>query len=361
MSSTEVAINASFDDIPNSILRLEVDELRTKLNNLTQQMALERESAAQIHTARMFAIDASPALKRIFTANLKPEEIDTTQLLSAAFGREVSIGVLPSGMVKGLQKSLRAAVHPDHGGDAEAASSVGSALDDIDEDEVFAATRAMLVAEPKEDEQSLRDERYRLTLALDSSETVFSDEDEVLQYTQSEIEATEWKIRVSAALKTVGLVLGENDDLMRFMHSIVRSQSIELINLMNSYLPEILSIQERIAKGNPKVLTEAEIEFIDQIFERTWSTLHKPDDALVPYSPPYQHWLPIILPALRALDPGRKDGELYTFFEKPIKVISSPPVQARSPQQGSLFDEKKSIYSEQTLNNNSNKEFYNKY
>ena len=66
---------------------------------------------------------------------------------------------------------------------------------------------------------------------------------------------------------------------------------------------------------------------------RIWSTLKKPEDSVLPYSPPYQEWLKTLLPAMQILDPWQKPGEEYTFFEPPFKVQ-----RRRQPQKRQFSD-----------------------
>lgn len=326
-------VNREFAGISDvAALQFEVDSLRDRLANTTAQASTERLLADQINTARAIAVLKSPALQLIFDIdNLKDLDISASQRMSVAFLEDIESTQLPDGLVDSVSRDLRVNVHPDSGGDTETAQAVGQSLDKANDDPSFAIASALLKASNpnKLDRNELLKERYRLSVVLANTKTGFDDEEQAQEIARREIEGAEWRVRMLAAFKSVALIMGDSDVWLDFLYSINRQNNSYLIDLVNRLQPELFAINERMAKGDPKALSQEELESVDGIFERIWSTLNKKDSP-IPYSPPYQNWLPILIPAMRILDPGNKPGESYTQFRPPIQFVSVPRYRANT-------------------------------
>lgn len=344
LASSNIELNYEFgQQVDSALLRAEVDSLRISLEAGTEQLALERECAMSIHRARMIAITDSLAMTLVFESNDDEPATGTPttdDILSSAFGRTVVGNELPEGMARVLRRGLKAAVHPDLGGEHTVASDVGKALLNLDTDPVFAVASALVATKTTRPKtvQELRDERYQLTLALGAIEPVFGSEEEARKHAEAEIKATEWRIRAEAGLMTIGLLLGSGEDWNSFLMSIVKQRRMSLVTMVNRIQPELLSLQERIVKGDPFELDRSAIEAIDKTLERIWSTLGNKKDSTLGYAPPYQNWLDIFMPVLRALDPGEKPGEQYTHFGKPIQVVAPTSVPTNRFSKKNLGD-----------------------
>lgn len=326
-------LNREFAGISNSAaMHAEIDTLRGQLDESTAQLALERSLAMDIHRARSVAIGNSPALKLVFgvgdDADTPKDRIDIPidAILSAAFMRNISSTALPEGFATTTAKNLRTLHHPDIGGDTQVAQDIDHGLAKLDKDPGFSIAAALLAA-PKQaesDVRSLRLERYRLHLALTGSKPVFDDADQANQSAETEIKGAEWRVRTQAVFKSFELIIGSNEAWNHFLQQIVDTQHMHLIGMVNRIQPIMLGLQERLAKGDPTTLDSSAIETIDSVFERLWSAIGNKKDSVIPYSPPYQNWLEVLLPAMKLLDPGQKPGEEYTSFEPPIRVVSAP-------------------------------------
>lgn len=327
-------LNQEFPGLSDpTALRAEVAEIQTEIAATTQQLTVERACAKDVIHARMQAIASSPALRLVFETDdkdphLEKPDYSMDRLLSAVFRRKVVATLLPDGFSHTTGKELRTKTHPDLGGDSETAKEVGQFLESINNDPSFSVASAMLKASRQQPTglEQLRDERYRLTIVKQGLTPIFESEEAAVENAQKEISGAQWRVRADAALLTVDLLLGGNDIWNAFLNSIARGNNPSLVSTINQVQPELLSLQERIYKGDPLAADQLHIDSIDAVFERIWSTI-KSKDSPLPYSPPYQNWIEILLPAMRKLDPGKKPGEEYTFFEPPFKVTR----MARTP------------------------------
>ncbi len=310
-------------------LQAEVESMRVQLDVTTTQLALERELAMDIHRTRSLAITESSALSLVFgidgedTVKSK-SAISTDDILSSAFGK-VSSRSLPEGFADVVAKHLRTMNHPDVGGDIQVSQNIAQSLANLKEDPTFSIATALLAA-PKQaadDLRAQRIERYRLHIALAGANLQFDSAEEAKSHADAEIRGAEWRVRTQAAFKSFELIIGDNDTWNQFLREIVQTRHMHLINMVNRLQPTILSLQERLAKGDPVTLGPLDIATIDAVFERIWSTIGNKDSS-IPYSPPYQNWLEELLPAIKLLDPGRKQGEEYTDFEPPIQITYAP-------------------------------------
>lgn len=333
MTSCELLpdVNREFvgiSDVP--ALSLEVNALRGELDELTSQMELERRLADDIHRARTVVILGSPALRQVFEVEKNDElaerqQIDTSDLLSGAFVREIPLTPPPEGFGETTSHVLRVAIHPDAGGDTELAKEIGGFLAHIGIDESYAIAKAMSTARRAEkhsqqDLETLRLERYRLMLALRGTVPTFETEEDARKTAQREIEGAEWRVRAVAATKCLQLILGDEEALNSFLRMVASNGDLNLANDMNYYLPGALSLQERLAKGEPMKTEDLDTITVDNALEKIWDTLgNKSADSIPPYSPPYQAWLRTIIPAMRTLDPGQKPGENYTHYDPPFR------------------------------------------
>lgn len=305
-------------------LAAQIDILRECIDQGNLMLQLERQYALDIHQARAQAIERSSALRLVFESDREDpgDSLSLEQILSSAFKQTIQRASLPDGAAKSLAKQLRTELHPDRGGDVETAKVVGASLEDIETDEVLAISKAVLAAKPKKAQtlQDLRDERYKLTIIADSMNPVFASPGEAEAHKEREVTGTEWTVRSEAAFRTVQMILGSPEQWRDFLKGIVEQQNFVLINMVNSLMPEINRIQERIQKGDPIALSEAQITDIDETLERVWTTLD-PKGKSASYMPPYQNWLEVVLPMLRILDPGKKTGERYTWYPEPITIV----------------------------------------
>ena len=335
MSGPQLELNREFAgiaDIP--ALDAEIVGMRAQMTQRTGQLAIERELAEKIHRTRALTILESPALRLVFGFDdSKPrkdkKEFMADEVLSSAFVTNVSSSTLPEGFAESTAKRLRSLAHPDAGNDAEKAKDVDKNLADLGIDPAFSVATGILAAPRSKDKNigNLRRERYMLHIALTNLKPHFKDSDEAMQNAAVEVEGAPWRVRTVAAFKSLELLMGSRDTWNDFLGSIVESRHIYLINLVNSLQPTIFSLRERLAKGDPVATDALDVDAIDAIFERIWSTLgNKKEDSLIPYRPPYQNWLETLLPAMQMLDPGRKPGVEYTYFESPIRVASRPVV-----------------------------------
>jgi hypothetical protein len=344
-------INREVDGITDTLgLQAEVEALRYRLGESTQQLFLERQFAMGVHQARKAAILQSPALRLVYDVeNAKKGSMpkSASAMMSSAYGEKVEGASLPDGFADEVTDDLRKATHPDLGGKLEDSQIVNEALQIGDDDPTYSILRAMVSAPhvTEADAKRLRLERYRLTLALDAAKPQFEDEYEARDRAFSEIRGSEWRVRANAATMSVGLLLGSNQIWEDFIHSIVRERKIELITLVNRVQPELLGIQERIAKGKPIEMGADDITTVDDVLERVWSTIKK-EGGILPYRPPYQNWLEVLLPAMRLLDPGQRPGEQYTNFEPPIRFVqrSEPDSYYGRSLYDSYIRDKNSLY-----------------
>lgn len=326
-------------------LRLEVETLRGELDTTIQQMETERALTGDIRRARAIAIASSPALGLVFKRPQQEtttmQEPEMTDLLTHAFFRTVDDSPLPPGLSKTIAKEARTAAHPDAGGDVAVAQTVGELFLRPDVDEVFSVGQALLLSAKNplvQDATALRNERYRLAITTRAATPVFESETEAQEVAEREINGAEWRVRTFAAFKTIELLIGNDEIWYRFLEDVAQQQNMHIIRQVNRCMPALQSLQERLLKGDPLDTSKMGLEAIDAIFERIWTTLgNKDKDAAdgVPYSPPYNNWLEILLPALEMLDPGEKPGEEYTYFE--------PPFQARPtyyPPQSRDYDDR---------------------
>ncbi|MGB4759553.1 MAG: hypothetical protein WBP26_05875 [Candidatus Saccharimonadales bacterium] len=351
---------AEFADISDTAgLQHEVAQLEGRLAAATDQLTAERRHAKSIHTARRLAIEDSPVLRLVFglqdteqtTAGeaeagdfTRPDanepHISLDDILSSAFLRQVASPTLDEGFQTLTAKQLRAQFHTDRdNNDHETAATIGGALSQAKQDPGLSVATALLAArtETPLTAQELRIRRYQLTLSLAGVEPIFDSQEAAVAHAEKEIAGTEWRVRTHAAMKSMELLLGSNEQWTKFLQGIVKSQKMYLIDLVNRVQPEILSLQERMAKGEPIKLTEAAKTEIDAVFERIWSTLGNKEDSAVPYKPPYQNWLEILLPAMRLLDPGEKPDETYTKFEPPIRIVQVP--RYNPPYRGQSYED----------------------
>lgn len=315
-------VNRSFPGLSDATaVGAEVATLKSGLAEVTGQMGLERRLADDVHRARSLAIIESPALRKVFGVSEVPvatEQTAATQdVLSSAFAQPVETRGLPDGMRATVAKELRAAVHPDAGGEAVAASDMGEALSRPDSDGAYAVARALSIANLREDVQpdldALRTERYRLTVAAAAVSPAFESAEEAQAVAAKEVDGAEWRVRTTAAFKSLELITGGNEVWSRFIQGVAAQGNHILADQLNTDVPAVMSVQERLAKGDPLQADQVDTEAVDSVFERIWSTLGA-EDRKLPYTPPYHNWLPILLPAMRELDPGEKPGESYTHF-----------------------------------------------
>lgn len=338
MNSLLPALNYEFPGVSDeAAVRAEVDYLTDQVATATRQLAIERQCAVSIHGARNTAIISSPAMRLIYDRGddpkLKPADIAADDMLQAAFGKRPVAEALSDELTQALSKKVRAGAHPDKGGDTEVAKRVGQALEGMDRDQAFSIATALLEASAvpqNQDIQSLRDERSVLLPVLASLIPLFENEEEAKRHADKEIAGAQWRIRTQAAFMTVDLVTGGEEAWLSFLQSIVNPHDPRpvLIDMVNRVQPELLSLQERIVKGDPIAADELDIASIDEVLERIWSTLGNKGGSLS-YRPPYQNWLEVLLPVMRLLDPGQKAGEQYTHFGPPIRLVSAPPPYQR--------------------------------
>lgn len=312
-------------------LQFEIGVQRERLADLNGQLALERELAIEIHKARALAIGGSPALVMVFGVDSDERETglddhSMQSIVSSAFGSSYDDDPGSNRLVAAAvswEKVLRRQSHPDLGGGTGVAQEVYSSLDGLRFDPSYSISRALLAA-PRSRSSNLRellDERYRLHIAIGGAKPLFANAVDAQQHASVEINGAEWRVRSQAALKTLELIAGDDNAWASFMQNIVRTQHWDLINMVNRVLPPILRLRERLEKGDPIGAEQIDISAIDAIFERVWSVLGPNNRSGLEYSPPYQNWLEILLPAMKMLDPGEKDGEKYSIFESPIRVI----------------------------------------
>lgn len=335
--SRELELNREFTGLSDPAgLQAEVGTLQDQLTSSTSQLAIEREVAMDIHHARSMAITESPALTLIFKAeDDKPEDgkpdpsIDA--VLSSAFGKTVSSGVLPEGFADTVARHLRTTNHPDAGGDTAVSQNIAQRLDKLKQDPNFSIASALLANQQKADADtaSLRTERYRLHIALSGVQPQFDNEQNAKTHAEAEIQGAEWRVRTYAAFKLFELIIGDTDTWNKFLQSIVDARHTHLINMVNRAQPAILTLQERLAKGDPIAADDLDIPAIDAAFERIWSALGSKKGTPFAYNPPYQNWLEVLLPAMQLLDPGEKAGETYTRFEPPIRISREPSYSER--------------------------------
>ena len=324
-------VNREFVGLSDTVaLQAEIGAMRDQLATTYDQLALERQLASDVHRARSTAILGSPALRLVFEVedndSTKRQDLDIDSVFTSAFMQEVRTRQLPDGFAEFQAKRLRTELHPDAGGDTDTAKSIGGALDNTKADPTFSIISAILAAPSPTvtDAETLRLERYCLSLALEGAVPIFTNAELARKNAEVEINGAEWRVRANASFKTFELLIGDVDTWNSFLASIVRQGHSHLINLVNRLQPAILSIQERLVKGDPISAADLNTEAIDAIFERIWSTLKKKDNDALPYSPPYQNWLEVLLPALQMLDPGKKPGNDYTYFEPPIRFETAP-------------------------------------
>lgn len=332
----EIELNHEFVGLSDAAaLQVEIDDLHTQLDSSTSQLALERDLAIGILKARSRAISESSALRLVFGADDddslrgKPD-IAIDDILSSAFVREITSGELPEGFADTVAKNLLIANHPDAGGDPQVSQDIAHRLSKLKEDPTFSIASALLAA-PKgsgEDIDIQRAERYRLHITLSGARPQFDNEEEAKRSAEVEMKGAEWRVRTQAAFKSLELIIGDDDTWNQFLESIVRTQHTYLIHMVNRLQPAMLRLEERLAKGDPITAESLDTPAIDAIFEKIWSTLDKKDTS-IPYSPPYQNWLEILLPAMELLDPGEKLGEEYTHFEPPIQARQTPSYASR--------------------------------
>lgn len=332
MSQLQPELNREFAGLSDlDALQDEVDQMRDQLATATHQLALERRLARDVHRARSIAISQSDALMLVYKVDDKSPDDESTDstigdMLSSAFVRQAPDVTLPEGFAETVAKNLRVASHPDAIGDTQVSQDVGQCLSDLKKDPTFSIASAMLLA-PRQtdvDLQARRVERYRLHLALGGAKPQFDNEEEVRITAEAEINGAEWRVRAAAAHKSFELIIGDGDMWNDFLHSIVQGHKPVLIDMVNRLQPAILNRLERITKGDPIPFDTLDTTAIDAIFHRIWSTLSKSKDSDLPYSPPYQNWLEVLLPALELLDPGEKPGEEYTYFKPPIEITHAP-------------------------------------
>lgn len=313
-------------------MQAEINGLRDQLSASTARLTHERFLATQIHQARTEAIAASPALRAVFdydgitTRSPQTDLPDTASILASAFLTSgVEAPMLPEGFAETTAKQLRQANHPDRGNNTSTAQDIAQHLSALDTDPTLAIARAMTTAPTlaSDSPQDLRTERYRLQLALTAtSKPLFTNEAEAQRTAETEIQGTEWRVRTSAALKSFMLITGGDAVWNNFLQGIVDQQNMYLINMVNRLQPQMLALQERLVQGNPIPVDRLDLPAIDAVFEHIWGILGPNHNA--DYSPPYQNWLEILLPAMRMLDPGEKPGEEYHKFEPPIRVVQQP-------------------------------------
>jgi hypothetical protein len=246
--------------------------------------------------------------------------------LSSAFVRKVSSRNLPEGFADTVAKNLRTTNHPDIGGDTQTSQSIAQNLTNLREDPTFSIAAALLAAAPKQkdDPRAQRIERYRLHVALAGASPQFDSKEEARSNADAEIKGAEWRVRTRAAFESFELIIGDEDTWDQFLQNIVQTRHVHLINMVNRLQPTILSLQERLAKGDPIASDTLDIAAIDAVFERIWSTIGNKKGDHIPYTPPYHNWLEVLLPAMELLDPGQKQGEEYTCFEPPIQIMRAP-------------------------------------
>jgi hypothetical protein len=342
MSALDVELNYVSPGISDEFgLTAQIDTLRDRIDQGNQALELERQHALDIHKARAQAVEQSSALRLVFESDREEpgDSLTLEQILSSAFQQTIQRASLPEGVAKSLAKQLRTELHPDRGGDVETAKLVGASLEDMDTDEVLAISKAVLAAKPQKAQtlQDLRDERYKLIIVADSINPVFASPEDAAAHKEREITGAEWIVRSEAASRTVRMILGSPEQWRNFLKGIIEQRNFVLINMVNSLIPEISRIQERIQKGDPLILSEAQIAEVDKILERVWTTLD-PKGRRGPYVPPYQNWLEIVVPMLRILDPGEKPGQTYTLFPEPIQIVQQPKVIEKFPKK-ELFKE----------------------
>ncbi len=325
--------NRAFTGISDTpALHGEIGGLRTRLEAATTQLALERALARDILSARSLIISESPALTLVFGADDITQAKETpgmSQILSSAFAREVPDYELADGFAATVAKSLITSHHPDAGGDTEVSQNIAKSLRGLKKDAAFSIASAILAApqQTESDPKAQRVERYRLHLALAGAVPQFTSEEEARSNAETETHGAAWRVRTQAAFKSLHLITGDGDAWNQFLQSIVRTRHMELIHMVNRVQPAILSLHERLIKGDPVAAEALDTPAIDAIFQRIWSVLGT-KDRTIPYNPPYQNWLDILLPALQLLDPGQKPGQTYTHFEPPIEIRSAPTINS---------------------------------
>lgn len=369
--SNDLEVNHTFvglSDVP--ALQAEVVLLQSSLDDKVRQLRFERDCLEMIETARGAAIIGSSALQLVFDKDnvvLSSRQLDrsysTQQRLDAAFGRLVGENVYRFDIenISALTSDLRRRAHPDKGGDADVAKAVGGGLEMIDIDPNAVIVEAISITSSiGDDVESLRDERYRLKVALTAADPLFETEADARKTTEARIGGVEWSVRATAASLTLRLILGAKDDWSDFLQSIVASQNNSMIALVNTVIPEIMSIQERISKGEPKKVGEFDQQEVDAILELIWQRRASANKSGLPYSPPYQNWLEVLLPAMRELDPGERPGETYVSFGKPIRPVHYMPKNAESHGCFEKKGEYSSIYLKNIINIDDDKYYNNK-
>jgi hypothetical protein len=331
------------------MLHAEVTDMKARLASVTDQMEFERSAAQNIHAARTAAVLSSSALTLIFSTENGPnvqQKVEATDSLTGAFNVDVPKTTIPEGFSDAVARAARIATHPDRGGTTSAAQELGEALEQKATDEAFAVARALSIvnaqhagSEDSATPEQLRNERYILSVALQNTSTLFTTRAQAAEATEQEVNGAEWRVRVTAAVKCLGLIVGSNTILTTFLQDVARENKPAIHDYLNTYLPQVLAVQERLLKGDPIALEQAKIESIDAILERIWSTLGNKTSSL-PYSPPYHRWLDVILPAMQQLDPGIKPGVTYTQFDPIFKPTVRQPQTLRPFSTSSLYEEK---------------------
>jgi hypothetical protein len=325
MTGNGLEINYVFDGLSDTdALHAEIATMRGRLEAASAQMALERRLAMAVHHARSNVVLQTPILEKIVGKDTSDGSEPTTaaSMLTSAFLEEVNIGQLPEQVIKDTGKKLRIDTHPDVGGDAKEAANIAMALDGAKVDPVFSIMNAVLAAKTTKqpDIQNLRNERYKLQMLLDAATPHFDSQEDAESYTNKEIDGAEWRIRTVAAFKCFELIIGSPEKLQEFLQQIAAEKHRELIAMINLNLPLILTLNERMAKGDPITLSKDVAEKIDESLELIWDTLNKAKEDEI-YFPPYQNWFPILIPILERLDPGIKEGKDYTYFKPPFEYV----------------------------------------
>ena len=332
------------------ILQQEIEQQRAELDQRRAQLALERDLTNAIFNARAEALTEYPALRRVYELahghhsrhdeKSKKEEESMAVRISQAFGKDVASPGIDNGFIKQLGKVLRREAHPDNGGDTEGAKIVGETMDKVTEDPLFALVNAVHLANRDlnvYDHQALLDERYRNTILLQYATSVFSSEQEAQEHAAAEIASLPWKMRVDAAFASLDLLTGGIEVFEQFIRGLVDTRHFPLIDKMNDVVPKIRVLQERILKGEPLSKDAFDAKRVDEVLFRIWDQLADPDSTL-PYSPPYQNWLEILLEVFECLDPGEKEGESYAFFGPIVAIISESVTYSQSPVSKSEYD-----------------------
>jgi hypothetical protein len=318
-------------------LELDVARMREQLSEASAQLTLERELAVRIHAARYDVLQASSALRMVYgikeAGEAEPAELTTDakltmdDVLSSAFMAPVADTRLPEDMATKVAKNLRTIIHPDNGGETEVAQRVNDSLDGVRDDASISIVNATLatVDHTTTDASELLRERYRIAIALGTAKPHFENEAAARENAEKEINGAEWRMRVNAVFEAFDLITGGTDTWNGYLQDIRQQGNMYLIKQANQFLPVILAVHERLAKGDPLAKEAVNVQAVDAVLERIWSTLSdQQKNSLLPYHPPYQHWIPILLPAMELLDPGEKPGETYTHFIPPFTITEKP-------------------------------------